>query len=196
MAPVNLEFREAPGADGQPIRTIVGTVRYNSESVVMTDWFGDKFVEEFAAGAFDRSLRETPVVALWCHRTDQVLGNTGPGTLRLQSDAEGLHFEDDMPNTTVGNDAWESIKRRDVAGVSFGFNAVKDAWSRIERNGETIYKRTVLEANLYEISPTPFAAYPENDVSCRSLDAFRESVKAKEQEQRAKKLAIELELLG
>jgi HK97 family phage prohead protease len=195
ILPVTIEFRETTGSDGRTVRTIVGTIRYNSESSVMTDWYGDKFVEEIAAGAFDRSLREMPVVGLWCHRTDQVIGNTKAGTLRTQSDMNGLHFECDLPNNTVGNDAWESVQRRDVDGVSFGFNSQKDAWARIERNGETIYKRTVLDADLFEISPTPFAAYPENEVSVRSLDEFREGVKAREAEERKRKLALELELL-
>jgi hypothetical protein len=181
---VALEIRA--GTEGGK-RTIAGKIKYNTESQVMRDWWGDKFVEELAPGCFDESLKTRAVVGLWSHDTSQVLGNTKSGTMRVSSDAEALNFELDLPDTRAGNDAWESIKRGDVDGVSFGMRVVKDKWS--EADG--IYKRTIMEAELYEISPVAFAAYPSNEVACRSLEQFKQTTT----EYRKRKLALELELI-
>ncbi len=163
----------------------------------MTDWYGDEFVEVIAPGAFSEYLRDNPTISLWCHRTDQILGNTQSGTLRITDGETELRFECDLPNTTVGNDAWESIGRGDVNGVSFGFNTRTngDRWSKIERDGKTLYKRTILNATLPEISPTPFAAYPENDVQTRSLQDFKAQEERAATEYRMRVLALELDLL-
>ncbi|MGG6311573.1 HK97 family phage prohead protease [Paenibacillus macerans] len=178
-------------------RTIVGSIKYDSESQVMQDWYGDKFVEVISPGAFSEYLRENPTLSLWCHRTDQILGNTKPGTLRLFDSETELRFELDLPNSSWGNDAYESIDRGDVDGVSFGFNVLPggDKWSKIEANGETIYKRTVMKATLPEISPTPFAAYPANEVNVRSLEEFKSQEQRAESEYRKRKLLLELDLM-
>jgi uncharacterized protein len=191
--PVTLEIREAGEEEGT--RTIKGAIKYNTESQVMRDWWGDKFVEEIAAGAFDESLKTRGVVGLWSHDTSKVLGSTKSGTLRLESGEKELRFELDLPNTTVGNDAWEMIKRGDVDGVSFGMRVTKDKWAQIERNGEKIYKRSILDAELYEISPVAFPAYPANEVSVRSLDEYREQQKRASNEYKKRKLSLELELM-
>nr|WP_236871308.1 HK97 family phage prohead protease [Brevibacillus laterosporus] len=58
-----------------------------------------------------------------------MLGSTKNETLRLYEDDIGLRFELDLPNNTWGKDAYESIQRGDVDGVSFGFHVRKDAWT-------------------------------------------------------------------
>lgn len=193
--PISLEVREVKSDDGVTKRMIVGTIKYNSESAEMRDWWGDRFVEELAAGVFDESLKVRGVVGLWSHDTAQVLGNTKANTLRLNSDSAGLDFELDLPSTRAGDDAYESIKRGDVDSVSFGMMVTKDKWSKIEREGKQLYKRSILNADLYEISPVAFPAYPANEVSCRSLDEYREAAKLHEADMAKRKLTLELELL-
>jgi HK97 family phage major capsid protein/HK97 family phage prohead protease len=176
--PVTLEARKA---DDTGKRTISGHIAYNEESQVMRDVWGDQFVEELAAGCFDESIKTRDVVGLWSHDIGRVLGNTKNGTLRLASSEKQLGFELDLPDTQAGNDAWESIRRNDVDGVSFGMVVVKDKWSK----QDDVYKRTILDAELYEISPVAFAAYPANEVACRSLEKFKEELDmAKETETR------------
>jgi uncharacterized protein len=191
--PVTLEIREA-NEDNEK-RTISGSIKYNTESAEMRDWWGDTFVEEIAEGAFDESLKVRDVVGLWSHDTSQVLGNTKSGTLRIENTKKELRFELDIPNTSVGNDAWELIKRGDVDGVSFGMKVTKDKWSSENRDGKKIYKRTILNAELYEISPVAFPAYPANEVSVRSLDEYREQQKRASNEYKKRKLSMELELI-
>ena len=182
VLPIRLEARAAEGDEGK--RTIAGSILYNQESHTLRDWWGDQFVEELAAGCFDDSLKTRGVVGLWSHDMAQVLGNTKAGTLRLVSNEASLNFDLDLPNTQAGNDAWESIQRQDVDGVSFGMIVLKDKWSK----QDDIYKRTILDAELYEISPVAFAAYPANEISCRSLEKFKEELRmAKEVENKETK---------
>ncbi|KAB2454976.1 HK97 family phage prohead protease [Bacillus sp. CH126_4D] len=191
--PMAIEVREVNEDEGK--RTISGLIKYNNESAEMRDWWGDTFVEEIAEGAFDESLKVRDVVGLWSHDTSQVLGNTKSKTLRIENDKKELRFELDIPNTTVGNDAWELIKRGDVDGVSFGMKVTKDKWSSEERENGKLYKRSILNAELYEISPVAFPAYPTNEVSVRSLDDFKAGEKRVADEFRKRKLQIELELI-
>jgi HK97 family phage major capsid protein/HK97 family phage prohead protease len=165
--PVTLEAR----AEENGMRTVAGHVPYGVESEVLRDIWGDEFVEELAPGCFDESLKARDVVALWSHDTSQVLGGTKNRTLRLVSNEERLGFDLDLPDTQTGRDAWESIRRGDVDGVSFGMVVKRDKWS----NNDGIYKRTILEAELWEISPAVFAAYPASEVTCRSLEAYKKT---------------------
>lgn len=192
--PITYEIRQAD--DEKETRTITGSIKYNSESHVMRDWYGDEFVEIIAPGAFSEYMKEHNTISLWCHRTDQILGNTKSGTLRIFDGASELRFELDLPNSSWGNDAHESIQRGDVDGVSFGFNIQTngDRWSKIERDGKKLYQRTVLIATLPEISMTPFAAYPDNEVSVRSLEDFKAEEKRSSMQYQKEKLMLELDL--
>jgi HK97 family phage major capsid protein/HK97 family phage prohead protease len=170
VLPINLKTRKA-GDNGK--RTITGAILYNQESQVMRDFWGDQFVEELAAGCFDESLQARDVIGLWSHDIGQVLGSTKSDTLRLNSNEERLAFELDLPDTQAGNDSWVSIQRGDVNGVSFGMVVLEDKWSKADVDGQDVYKRTILGAELYEVSPTVFAAYPANEITCRSLEKYK-----------------------
>lgn len=164
-------------------------VEYNKESKPMLDIWGDEFVEEVAPEAFAESLQERNQVALFNHNVDLILGSVKAGTLQLTSDNTGLNFDIDLPGTTAGHDCWESVNRGDIDGVSFTFRAIDDKWSEVERDGKTILKRTILKADLFEISPCTFPAYPDSQVSCRSLDEHKNELAKR-------KLELELELYG
>lgn len=163
----------------------------------MRDWYGDTIVEQIASGAFVESLSARGVVGLWSHDTSQVLGNTKSGTLRVFDGTKEMRFELDIPNTSVGNDAWELIQRGDVDGVSFGMRVTKDKWSTEKRGELKIYKRSILNAELYEISPVAFPAYPANEVSAesRSLEEYKAQELRSKTEYEKEKLLMELDLL-
>lgn len=130
------------------------------------------FREKIQRGAFMRSLKDDTVKALWNHNRDLVLGSTKNQTLRLWEDDKGLRFELELPDTSWGRDAQESIRRGDVDGVSFGFETRKDAW---QGEDEKNVIRTLVDVRLIEISPTPFPAYPQTSVSSRSAeDVYQE----------------------
>lgn len=182
---------EVRAAEIDDKKTITGyAAKYNAESKTLRDWWGDEFVEVIADGAFDETLRSNTIKALYNHNTDHVIGSTKSGTLRLESDDVGLRFEIDLPNTQVGNDLYESVKRGDIDGNSFGFRVNKDKWSDFEKDGKKIMKRTLLEIDLFEISPTAFPAYEDTEVDCRSLEQYRS---AKPLRQKNKSLLMELQ---
>lgn len=165
---------EVRNTDDSEEKVITGyAAKYNTHSAILRDWWGDEFVEEIAVGAFDEALRNNTIKAYLNHNTDICLGSTRASTLSLQSDNIGLKFDLNLPNTQAGNDLYESVKRGDIDGVSFGFRVKNDIWSQIEHEGKQIMKRTLLEIDLFEISPTPCPAYEDTEVDCRSLEKIK-----------------------
>lgn len=178
-------------------KTVAGyVVKWNSRSQLI---YGE-FYEKVAKGSFAKSLEENSIKALWNHRSDFVLGSNRNNTLRLEEDDVGLKFEIDLPNNTWGNDAYESINRRDVDGVSFGFFVRDDNWEYFK--DEDVYERTLLDIDLIEISPTPFPAYLDSEVGKRSIENLpntKEQRRIQQEKQELlkeyEKLEMEIELL-
>jgi HK97 family phage prohead protease len=125
-----------------------------------------RFKEQFKKGAFTESVTKDDQRALWSHDTSKVLGWTKNGTLRLYENDIGLRFELELPNNTQGNDAYESIKRDDIDGVSFGIRMRKQEWDESDPDNVV---RTVMQADLMEISPVGFPAYPDTQEAARRL---------------------------
>lgn len=143
------------------------------------------FREKIRAGAFAQSIKKNNVRALWNHNSDLVLGSTGGNTMTLAEDETGLRFEITMPDTQAGRDGVVSIDRRDVDGMSFGFNVRKQEWD--ETDPENVV-RTLIDIDLAEISPTAFAAYPSTSVDVRS--ARDDFAKYREERQKIDQSAI------
>lgn len=148
---------------------------------------GGRFTERFQKGAFADSLSKDDIRALWSHDTSKVLGRTKNNTLRLEEDDVGLRFELDLPSTTLGNDTYESVKRGDIDGVSFGFRAINQDWENRDSNNII---RNITKAKLLEISPVGFPAYPDSQVSARSHDAFNDYIEERQQATLRKKLIL------
>ena len=112
------------------------------------------FTEFVAPGAFTRSLKtRNDVKLLWNHDSGQVLGSTRARTLTLTEDARGLKVRALLPNTQLGRDTAELLKRGDVDAMSFGFNVIKDTWNAA---GD---ERTLDAVRLFEVSIVAFPAY-------------------------------------
>lgn len=186
----SIEIRADSGEDANAGLQGYG-IKYNEQSVVMRDWYGDKFVEVIAEGAFDKSLQERHVLAFWNHNKDILLGNTESKTLDLRSDSTGVFFDLDLPESSWGENVLESAKRGDVRGVSFGFRVTEDVISTTTVDGEEIYKRTVIQGDLFEISPTHTPAYKQAELSVRSLDELR----SEKLDVAARALKLQLELM-
>lgn len=179
-----LEIREED--DGK--RTLSGyAVKWEMKSEPM-GWFR-RFKEQFKRGAFADSLTKDDQRYLWSHDISKVLGRTKNGTLRLYEDNIGLRFELDLPNTTLGNDTYESIKRGDVDGVSFGFRMKKEEWDETDPDNVL---RTISQADLFEISAVAFPAYPDSEVQARSQsDPYQQYKQEQEQRSKRKKLLLQ-----
>ncbi|RKD26691.1 peptidase U35 [Ammoniphilus oxalaticus] len=183
-----IEIRE----DDDGNRTISGyAVKWEKKSHVLGYFM--KFREQFKRGAFADSLENGDQRFLWSHDSSKVLGRIKNNSLRLKEDDVGLYFELDLPNTTLGNDTYESIKRGDVDGVSFGFRNPDD---HVEEFDDDIPLRTIKKADLIEVSAVAFPAYPDSEVSARGYDrmkVYKEELKEYQEEQVSKiKTLIEL----
>jgi HK97 family phage prohead protease len=125
--------------------------------------------ERMAPGAFDAVLGRGPDTrALVNHDPSLILGRTAAGTLRLATDDAGLAFEVDLPDTQLGRDVRELVRRGDLDGASFGFLPGADAWTRA---GDGLQVRTHTSiSELVDVSLATFPAYAGTDVVLRSMD--------------------------
>lgn len=160
-----LELREDKAQDGR-IATLVGyAALFNSLS---EDLGG--FRELIRPGAFKESLaRGDDVRALVGHDSTMVIGRRSAKTLAISEDDRGLRVEIAVPDTTVGRDLVVSVKRGDITGQSFGFSTVKDEWSRQSKDGDIVYRRELVQVDLFEVSAVAWPAYTDTSVEARQL---------------------------
>ncbi|MHB8983761.1 MAG: HK97 family phage prohead protease [Carboxydocellales bacterium] len=132
-----------------------------------------KFREKFQSGAFDDYFNAgMDTKFLVDHDTGKVLGRSNKGTLSLTTDSTGLKYSLEIPATTLGNDAYEDVRSGNKEYISVGFKAITDEWNEADENNVI---RTVLKANLPEISLTAWPAYEQTTASTRSAeDAYKE----------------------
>ena len=87
-----------------------------------------------------------------------------------------------MPNSALGDQVLESIRRGDISTCSFAFSLNPDAsgetWTHDDENG-VIRTITAIDG-LYDCALVIHAAYPETTVSMRSLDKLNELKNMKE----------------
>lgn len=129
------------------------------------------FIEKIERGAFSRSLKaRNDIKLLWNHESGQVLASTRAKTLSLVEDERGLKVVASLPNTTLGRDTAELLRRGDVDSMSFGFSVIKDTWNS-EGN-----QRTLNAVRLHEVSIVAFPAYTATagTTSVRALDKAAE----------------------
>lgn len=164
------ELRAIQGAEGTPPRIAGYAAVFNVRSEVL----GGMFVEEIAPGAFDDVVGQD-VRGLFNHNPDFLLGRTKSGTLRLVVDERGLAYEIDPPDTqTVRDQVLVPLSRGDMDGSSFGFRVALDGDTWREEGGLVI--RTIHRiAELRDVGPVSFPAYPDATAAKRSMDAWKQA---------------------
>ena len=121
------------------------------------------FIEYVAPGAFKRSLQSrNEVKLLWNHDAGEPLASLRGGTMQLVEDERGLKVTATLPQTTRGKDVAELLRTKVIDSMSFGFNVIKDTWSR---DGQT---RTLESVRLFEVSVVSFPAYGATTATVRS----------------------------
>jgi HK97 family phage prohead protease len=136
---------------------------------------GGQFREVIAPGAFAETLRTADIRALIDHDSGRVIGRSKAGTLRLSEDETGLLAEIDLPDTSDGRDLAVQLERGDISGMSFGFFVRKEQW---DESGD-MPVRTILAAELLEVSAVAFPAYPDTTLAMRSLEEARKDQRRK-----------------
>jgi HK97 family phage prohead protease len=148
------------------LRDVGGASRIAGHAAIYNSMSGDLggFREIIAPGTFRRAVQEDDVRALWNHDANWVLGRNRANTLTLTEDSRGLAYEVEPPDAQWVRDHMLTIRRGDVTGSSFGFRTINDRWAT--QNGENI--RTLLEVELFDVSPVTYPAYAATSVSARS----------------------------
>jgi HK97 family phage prohead protease len=163
------ELRIEKGDPGQLPKILGYAAVYDSLSL---DLGG--FRERIQAGAFSLALGKDPDVrALVDHDPSRILGRTRSGTLSLLNTQKGLRYEIKPADTTAGRDIVESIRRGDVSGSSFGFRTLADKWSVEVIEEQRTLVRTLIDVELFDVSPVTYPAYPDTEVGVRSLEVWK-----------------------
>lgn len=165
-----IEFRADEG-DGRTVSGYAAVYRSVSNEL----WGFEEVIEP---GAFDNA-DFSDVRALFNHNPDHILARTSSGTLSLVNDDEGLKYEFEMPDTTVGRDLLVMMKRGDISQSSFAFTIKEDSWE--EREGKLPLRHIRQIDTVYDVSPVTYPAYEQTSTSVRSLEKFRKNTEAAEQ---------------
>lgn len=164
--PATFKTREEE-VDGQRKRYIEGYfVKYNSETELFKG-----YRESIRKGAFG-DLTGSDIRVLWNHNHDLVLGRTASGTAVLDDRDDGLYGTVEVnEDDSQARDAYARIKRGDVSGCSFGFEYIADEVE--EKDG--IVHVEIVRANLFEVSPCVFPAYPQTEIKSRqkNIEAYK-----------------------
>ncbi len=158
-----VEVRVEGGDGGGGPTKIVG---YAAKFGVRSELIGGVFREIIAPGAFGAELPGADVRFLVNHDPSQLLARTKSGTLRLSEDDVGLRFEAMIPETSIGRDVLEQVRRGDLDSTSFGFRKIADDWTKTE---EGVPLRTLRRLSIFDVSLATFPAYPDTEVALRSL---------------------------
>lgn len=157
-------------------RTVSGyAIVFNSDS---NDLGG--FIERIDPNSLNGVVEKSDVLCLLNHNEDRGVlarSNKGEGSLTLEIDEIGLKYTFEAPNTALGDELLEGLRRGDISTSSFAFTVGKDSWSKME-NGT--YLRTINSINeLFDVSPVYRAAYDATSVKAdsRGLDAIKKQEK-------------------
>lgn len=135
------------------------------------------FREIIEQGAItDELINNSDIVCLLNHDIKKGLlarSYHGRGSLKLEIDEHGLHYSFDAPNTDLGDEVLEGIRRGDIAKCSFAFVCGEDVWDK-DAKGEYIRHVKKIK-NLYDVSLVYHPAYEETEVKAdtRGLDELK-----------------------
>lgn len=180
-SPLSIVQRE----DGSESRTVEGyAILFNEESLPLWDDEDGIAVEVISPDAVSKELLDTCDIKMTMfHNREKILArsNKGSGTLSYDVDATGVKFRFDAPQTSLGDEALELVRRGDIAGCSFAFrtryydgSCVSHEQSVVDGKVKEVYTvRCILDVCDFTLAADP--AYPQTSVS--ALREKRESEK-------------------
>ena len=138
------------------------------------------FHEIISRSALDGIIEKSDVLCLLNHNEDKGVlarSNKGVGSLTLSIDDRGLKYSFEAPNTALGDEVLEGIRRGDISASSFAFTVESDSW---EKREDGSYLRTIRSiSQLFDVSPVYSPAYSATSVKAdtRGLDKFKDKEK-------------------
>lgn len=146
---------------------------FNSESV---DLGG--FTEIIDRNAVDEELiNNSDILFLLDHNRERGVlarSNYGNGSLSISIDDHGVKYSFECPNTALGDEVLEGIRRGDISKCSFGFVCDTDKWEKMT-DGRVIRTITKIK-RLYDFSVVYEPAYEDTTViNARGLKELNNS---------------------
>ena len=172
----NIEIRATNSTPvvSQDSRTVEGyAVVFNSQSEDLG------FYETINPAAItEEVLLRSDVYCLFNHDQDKVLARSkyGTGSLQLQLDERGLKYTFTAPNTDLGDELLEYLRRGDIDSSSFAFTVSTDEGSEVWTTGTDgrQYREILKIDELHDVSPVWNPAYSSTSVSQRTLDKLNQ----------------------
>ena len=172
----NIEIRATNSTPvvSQDSRTVEGyAVVFNSQSEDLG------FYETINPAAItEEVLKRSDVFCLFNHDQDKVLARSkyGTGSLQLQLDEQGLKYTFTAPNTDLGDELLEYLRRGDIDSSSFAFTVSTDEGSEVWTTGTDgrQYREILKIDELHDVSPVWNPAYSSTSVSQRTLDKLNQ----------------------
>lgn len=128
------------------------------------------------------TINTSDVFCLFNHNPEKVLARSkyGKGSLSLVLDDRGLKYSFEVPNTELGNELLEHVRRGEIDGSSFAFIVSADEGSEVWENINGTTHRTINKIEcLVDVSPVWQPAYSATSVSARAKEMLNEMEKEK-----------------
>ena len=133
----------------------------------------------------DEIINASDILFLLNHSDSRgILGRKrkGSGSLLTEIREDGVYFSFDAPQTSLGDELLEYLRRGDITQCSFAFTVDDDDWKEQE---DGTYIRTIKKFHkIYDMSAVYTPAYTDTEVKCAR---FAE-IKAQEAEEAKRKM--------
>lgn len=154
-------------------RTVEGyAIVFNSQSEDLG------FREVIAPSAVtEDTINTSDVFCLFNHNPEKVLARSkfGKGSLSLVLDDRGLKYSFEVPNTELGNELLEHVRRGEIDGSSFAFIVSSEEGSEVWENINGTTHRTINKIEcLVDVSPVWTPAYSATSVSARAKEMLNQ----------------------
>lgn len=155
------------------------------------------FIEILHRGCITQELIDSSnIVFLYNHDYNQVIAraNKGKGTLNIDLRDDGVYFDLDVPQTTMGNDLLENIRLGNITQCSFGFRyANEEGAYKDEKINDVWYRNVYKIGELFDLSAVTYPAYDDTYVNARMQERSKMEDKLKETEEIQKEEEIRSE---
>lgn len=177
QGPGGLEARgynlEARADDDEADAPRISGIGSPYDHVARIQGWSEEWDEVVQSGAWRKTITrdDADIVSTFNHNLNQLLARTTAGTLTLTDPAEGILYEAQInPDDSQAMDVHARVARRDVTGASVWFRVTKDQWEEpTDDNDLEVALRTILEAELFEVGPVVFPAFPQTTSEAASF---------------------------
>lgn len=162
-------FEVRADTDEGPVITGLGSP-YDQPTRI--EGFFEEWDEVVAPGAWRNTISRdgADIISTFNHNVDNLLGRTSAGTLALEDTEEGLVYTvqvNEADPQAMGIHA--RVARQDISGSSVWFRVTHEEWEDpTDDNDLDVPRRTILDAELFEVGPVTFPAFPQTTSQARA----------------------------